>query len=186
MHIRRLIPSDAVAFQAFRLAALQEAPSAFGSSFEEENDFPASTIEGRLAIKPDRGPFGTFERENLIGLVALGRENMSKLSHKALIWGMYVAPEFRGKGVARALLDEVLALARSVPEITQVNLAVNANNTAAIHLYTSAGFKEFGCEPNALCINGNYHDEVHMYLWKVCTTQDFELHRLIAAQIFRI
>jgi ribosomal protein S18 acetylase RimI-like enzyme len=164
MHIRRLIPSDASAFQAFRLAALQEAPSAFGSSYEEEKNFTASIIEGRLAIKPDRGPFGAFDGEKLIGLVALGRENMSKLSHKALVWGMYVTPEFRGKSVARALLTEVLALARSVPEITQVNLAVNAKNKVAIGLYESAGFKTFGREPNALCIDGEFHDEVHMQL----------------------
>ena len=164
MLIRRLTPTDAQAFQAFRLAALQEAPSAFGSSYEEEKDFPASIIEGRLALKTDRGPFGAFVDGNLIGLVALGRENMNKLSHKALVWGMYVLPEFRGKGVARALLAEVLALARSIPEVTQVNLAVNASNSVAIRLYESAGFKKFGCEPNALCINGKYHDEVHMHL----------------------
>ncbi|MEO6291959.1 MAG: GNAT family N-acetyltransferase, partial [Burkholderiaceae bacterium] len=91
-------------------------------------------------------------------------ENMIKLSHKALIWGMYVAPEFRGKGVARALLAEVLALARSVPEVIQVNLAVNASSVVAIRLYESVGFKEFGCEPNALCIDSEFHDEIHMYL----------------------
>jgi RimJ/RimL family protein N-acetyltransferase len=164
MHIRRLTPSDALAFQAFRLSALAEAPSAFGSSYEEEKDFPASIIEGRLAIKPDRGPFGAFENENLIGLVALGRENQTKLSHKALVWGMYVAPNFRGKGVARDLLAEVLALASSVSEVTQVNLAVNANNVTAIRLYETAGFKAFGREPNALCIGGDFHDEIHMFL----------------------
>lgn len=164
MYIRRLLPTDAQIFQNFRLAALKDTPSAFGSSYEEEKDFPAVIIEGRLAIKPDRGPFGAFENENLIGLVALGRENMQKLSHKALIWGMYVAPDYRGKGIARALLDTALTLARSIPEITQVNLAVNAKNTAAIHLYASAGFKEFGCEPNAMCVDGEFHNEIHMFL----------------------
>lgn len=164
MHIRRLTPPDASVFQAFRLAALQEAPAAFGASFEEEVNFPASVIEGRLALKPDQGPFGAFEDNELVGLVALGRESKKKLAHKALVWGMYVKPSHRGKGIAKALLDEVLSLARSVPSVAQVNLSVNANNTGAILLYESAGFKVFGQEPNAMHINGEFIDELHMYL----------------------
>jgi RimJ/RimL family protein N-acetyltransferase len=164
MHVRRLTPADAAAFHAFRLAALQDAPTAFGSSFQEEKDFPASVIESRLAIKPDRGPFGAFVGKEMVGLVALGRENLNNLAHKALLWGMYVKPEHRGKGIAKALLREALSLAKSVPEVLQVNLSVNASNAGAIGLYESFGFKAFGCEPGALRINGELHDELHMSL----------------------
>jgi ribosomal protein S18 acetylase RimI-like enzyme len=164
MHLRRLTPEDATSFQALRLAALQEAPTAFGSSFEEERDFPASTIEGRLAIKADRGAFGAFEGENLVGVVALGRESMRNLAHKGVIWGMYVKPDHRGKGIGKALLAEAISLARSVPELLQVNLSVNAENAAAIHLYRSFGFKVFGREPGAMRIERELHDELHMYL----------------------
>jgi RimJ/RimL family protein N-acetyltransferase len=164
MNIRRLDPTDASAFQAFRLSALLEAPSAFGSSYEEEKDVPISVIEERLAIKPDRGLFGAFEENMLVGGVALSRENMNKLAHKALILGLYVTPSARGKGIGRRLLLEALALARFVPEIKQVNLCVNANNMCAIHLYESVGFKVFGHEPGAMFINGEFHDELHMYL----------------------
>lgn len=164
MHVRRLTPADAFEFQALRLAGLKDEPLSFASSYEEEKDLPVSTIEDRLAIKPDRGPFGAFENESLVGLVALGREDLNKLSHKALIWGMYVKPEFRGKGIARALICEALSLARSVPEVKQVNLCANARNLAAIRLYESLGFKAFGHEPGSMFINGELHDEVHMYL----------------------
>lgn len=164
MHIRRLTPADSSAFQALKLAALKDTPCAFGSSYEEEKDFPASVIEDRLAEKPDRGPFGAFDGEALVGLVGLGRENMRKLAHKALIWGMYVKPEARGKGIARALLMEAISLARSVSEIRQVNLCVNANNAGAVRLYESVGFKAFGREPGAMCINGELYDEIYMYL----------------------
>lgn len=164
MHIRRLTPTDASAFQALRLAGLKAEPLAFGSSYEEEKDFPLATIEGRLAVMPDRGPFGAFENDQLVGLVALGRESMHKLAHKAFIWGMYVKPEFRGQGIARALLTEALALARSVPGLKQVNLCANVANTVAIGLYESVGFETYGREPGAMFIDGALHDEVHMSL----------------------
>ena len=164
MRIRRLTPSDASAYQALRLAALQDTPSAFGSSYEEERDRPESEIEARLAPQGDRGVFGAFEVDTLIGLVGLRREGMKNRAHKAGIWGMYVAPAARGKGIGRALLLEALALARSVPGLRQVNLAANAGNAAAIRLYESAGFKAFGREPGAMLIDGELHDEVLMCL----------------------
>lgn len=164
MNIRRLAPSDTDAFHALRLAALQNEPSAFGSSYEEEKDFPRITVESRLVENTDRGVFGAFEGDKLIGLVALGRESRIKLAHKAMIWGMYVSPESRGKGIGRALLLQVLALARSVPGILQVNLCVNASNAPALRLYESVGFKAFGQEPGAMLVGGALYDEVHMYL----------------------
>jgi ribosomal protein S18 acetylase RimI-like enzyme len=164
MQVRRLTPTDASQFQTLRLAGLREAAYAFGSSYEEEKDFPASIIEDRLAVRADRGAFGAFDNETLVGLIALGREGHVKLSHKALIWGLYVRPEARQKGIGRALLQEVLSLAVSVPGIKQVNLCVNANSTGAIRLYESVGFKSFGREPGAMLIGGVLHDEIHMYL----------------------
>jgi RimJ/RimL family protein N-acetyltransferase len=164
MATRRLTPSDTSAFQALRLAGLRDVPSAFGSSYEEEKDLSPSILEGRLEVKPDCGVFGAFENTSLIGLVGLGRETKRKLEHKALIWGMYVAPHARGKGIGRALLLEALALARSVPAVQQVNLCVNASNVAAIRLYESVGFKPFGREPGAMLIDGELHDEIQMCL----------------------
>jgi RimJ/RimL family protein N-acetyltransferase len=164
MNIRRLHPADAWSFQTLRLAALRETPSAFGSSYEEEKDFPVSTIEARLAAKPDRGVFGAFENSELVGFVALDRESMHKLAHKALIGGMYVSPQARGRGLGRALMLEALSLARSVIEIRQVNLIVNAGNSGALRLYASLGFEAFGHEPDALLIDGELHDEMHMCL----------------------
>lgn len=164
MQVRRLTPADAAQFQALRLAGLKDEPLSFASSYEEERDLPASKIEDRLAIKPDSGIFGAFEGEVLVGLVALAREDMKKLSHKALIWGMYVKPAFRGRGMARALILEALSLARTVPELRQVNLCVNARNISAIQLYQSMGFKAFGHEPGSMLVNGELQDEIHMCL----------------------
>jgi ribosomal protein S18 acetylase RimI-like enzyme len=164
MSIRRLTPADATAFQALRLAALLESPTAFGSSYEEELGLPQAVIESRLAPLSDRGVFGAVSAEQLVGLVGLGRETKLKLMHKAMVWGLYVAPAGRGRGWGRALLLAALQLARTAPGTRQVNLSVNANNHSAILLYESQGFKVFGREPGAMLIGGQLHDEVHMVL----------------------
>jgi ribosomal protein S18 acetylase RimI-like enzyme len=162
--VRRLTPADAAAFKTLRLFALQESPTAFASSVDEEKDIPLSTFEERLAFKADQGRFGAFDGDALVGVVALGREGMQKLSHKAFVWGMYMHPVCRGQGVSRPLLDAAIALARSVAAIRQVNLIVNADNPCAIHLYQAAGFKVFGREANAGLVDGVLHDDLHMCL----------------------
>lgn len=164
MQIRRLLPMDAALFQALRLFALQETPRAFGSGYEEEAGLAISTIETHLIEKSDQGIWGAFDGDELVGMLGLKRENMRKLSHKASLWGMVVAPAARNNGVARALLLQVLAVIQSVPEIIQVNLSVNATNVAAIKLYESEGFVVFGREPCALMVDGELHDELHMCL----------------------
>lgn len=163
--IRRLTPADAAAFQALRLAGLQREPSAFGSSFEEERDEALDAVAQRLAPSPDSAVFGGFDAAGaLLGLVGLGRERMLKLRHKGIIWGMVVTPEARRRGLGRALMQAAIAAAREVPGLLQLNLCVNAHNTAALQLYQAQGFVPFGREPAAILVDGVLHEEVLMAL----------------------
>lgn len=164
MPVRLLAPPDAPAFQRLRLAGLRDCPSAFGASYDEERGIPAATVAERLAPKPDRGVFGAFEDEELVGMAGLGREDMTKLAHKAFVWGVYVDPAARGKGISRALLQAAVAFAAAVPGLRQVNLSVNAGNTAAVRLYESLGFTQIGLEPCSLYVDGTFHDELQMAL----------------------
>ena len=77
---------------------------------------------------------------------------------------MYMAPKARDRGIARALLLEALALARSAPGVLQANLSVNASNLGPIKLYESVGFEVFGREPRALLVEDAPNDELHMCL----------------------
>jgi len=162
IHIRPLTPADAAAFQALRLAGLAEAPEAFSSSVEEERDLPLAVIAGRLAATADRAMLGAFDGADLAGVVGIVREDKLKLRHKAFIWGMYVAPAFRGRHVARQLLDRALAVAAAMPGLRQVTLGVNARNAGAVRLYESLGFVRYGLEPDALHIALAFHDRLDM------------------------
>lgn len=164
MHIRRLVPSDASAYQALRLAALRECPSAFGSSYEEECETALSVIAAHMAPGSGRNRFGAFDGDELVGVVGFGCESAPKLRHKGFIRGMYVAPTHRAKGVGRQLLDHALAFAAGVGGLRQLTLDVTAGNASALALYQAKGFIEFGREPCALFADGVFHDTIHMVL----------------------
>ncbi len=160
--IRELGPDDALAFQALRLAALRECPSAFASSYEEEHDTPIAVVAERMSARADRCVLGAWVESDLVGMLGLQREEMRKLAHKAFIWGMYVAPRVRRRDVGRQLIADALLRAASMSGVRQVNLGVNAANAEAIAFYEAAGFTSFGVERGFMLLDGELHDEIHM------------------------
>jgi RimJ/RimL family protein N-acetyltransferase len=162
MLIRNLTPQDAARYQSLRLQGLTECPTAFASSVEEEIHTPIETLAARMAPQADRVRIGAFIDDELVGMAGLKREDMKKLAHKAYIWGVYVAPAHRQKGIAAKLLAHTLSYAQEQLGVEQVNLGVNAANKAAIPLYEGLGFTSFGLERNFMRVEGVPQDEIHM------------------------
>jgi ribosomal protein S18 acetylase RimI-like enzyme len=162
--VRKLGPADAVAFQTLRLQALREDPIAFASSYEDERDTPIEVVAERLIATEDRAIVGGFDGSELVGLAAWHREEMRKLHHKGFVWGVYVRHSHRGRGLARRLIEAVIALARRADGIMLLNLTAYADNQRAIALYESLGFVVYGREPAAICVDGTLHDDLHMAL----------------------
>lgn len=162
MLIRQLTPDDAAAFKALRLAGLREHPESFGATYERELQQSLDEVAKRLAPGPDRAVFAAEVDGALAGLIGIYREASLKQSHKGGIWGMYVDPAHRGRGIAAALLQRALAFAAERAGWWLVKLSANAANTAAIKLYESHGFVQYGREPGALLVEGVLHDEVLM------------------------
>ncbi|KQN48861.1 GNAT family acetyltransferase [Pseudomonas sp. Leaf48] len=105
-----------------------------------------STELWRKRLEPDN--------ERLVKVVALhqgavigniGLEQFSRIrrSH-AGSFGMGVAVEWQGKGVGSKLLATALDIADNWMNLHRVELAVYADNEAAIALYRKFGFKEEG------------------------------------------
>lgn len=162
MLIRRLAPSDAAAWQALRLIALRECPSAFSSSYDAERQTPLTEIEAHLAPDSGRNRLGVFDGPELVGMAGVGRDTAPKVRHKAFIAGMYIAKDHRGKGLGRQLLGHALSFAQSLQGVRQLTLAVTTGNAEAVSLSASMGFKVYGQEPRALLVDGVFHDKLLM------------------------
>jgi ribosomal protein S18 acetylase RimI-like enzyme len=100
----------------------------------------------------------------LYGLAGCYRESAVKQRHKAVIWGMFVAAEARGRGAGRLLLDAIIARASRWPGLEQLSLSVVPENVAARTLYVRRGFVPYAVEPRALAQDGRYYDLEYLWL----------------------
>ncbi|MBL3593107.1 MAG: UDP-4-amino-4,6-dideoxy-N-acetyl-beta-L-altrosamine N-acetyltransferase [Synergistaceae bacterium] len=83
-----------------------------------------------------------------IGVISLNQLDV-KQGHSN--WGMYIGEdEMRGMGIGKAMLDEVIRWGFVDKGLRRLYTSVLANNTKAMGLYVSRGFK----------IEGNWRDHV--------------------------
>ncbi|WP_066174359.1 GNAT family N-acetyltransferase [Bacillus marinisedimentorum] len=166
MNIRLLDESDAKIYKAVRLRALKNDQESFGSTYEQEVNRPLKKFAERIQRTKSQFTLGCFDsNHSLIGIANFAREDRLKTVHKGTIYGMYIEPEFRRRGLGRTLLISLIERATSECDgLEQIHLTVVSTNSSAIRLYTSLGFKVYGVEPNALKTDGKYFDEDLMIL----------------------
>lgn len=152
--LRPLTPADAEAYRAARLQMLREAPRAFLTTAEEFAGRPLEAIAERLRPDPENVTFGVWDGTELVGLCTLVREQSPRLRHRADIFGMGVLNRAQGQGVGRALLTAAVAYARELPGVQSVHLFVMETQDPARRLYESLGFRVWGTEPHAICLDG--------------------------------
>jgi ribosomal protein S18 acetylase RimI-like enzyme len=165
MIIRKLSEQDAESLWKLRLFALETDPISFGEAPEELRKMTVEEYASRLRAG-DAGNFvfGAFEGEAMVGMTGFYRESGVKRRHKGWIWGVFVAPTARGKGVGRALVAKVVETAKALPGIRCLLLTVSTTQDAAIKVYQRLGFRGYGIEPGALMVGERFIDEHHMIL----------------------
>src|SRR5690349_19898467 len=144
--VRNLAADEWELYRTLRLAALAESPDAFGSTLAHERvraDADWASRLSRAASSSRELPLGAVGNEEPSGLawVWLGDDH-SKVAH---LYQMWVAPDKRGQGVGRALLDAAIVWARSAGAVA-LALDVTTGNSRATHLYEAAGFVATGSE----------------------------------------
>jgi ribosomal protein S18 acetylase RimI-like enzyme len=106
---------------------------------------------------------GGFIDGTLAGSIGLIVSPRLKQRHKGHVVAVYVVPSWRRTGLARALLDRLIAEARG-SGLIQLTLSVTLGNEAARRLYIAAGFSVCGVEPLSLRVGSDLLDEELMVL----------------------
>ncbi|KRF13412.1 GNAT family N-acetyltransferase [Paenibacillus sp. Soil787] len=166
--IRNIRLEEAKEYWALRLEALYKHPDAFGAAYEESVLLPLEEIVKRIGQDSSNYILGAFTIEGqLIGTAGFKREQSLKIKHKAFIWGVYVSEKYRGQGIAKQLMIEVIRRGKQLEGLKQVTLSVVTTNRTAIDLYRKLGFETYGVERNALEYAGQgYDEEMMVYIYK--------------------
>jgi ribosomal protein S18 acetylase RimI-like enzyme len=142
--VRRLAADDWQQLRATRLASLAEAPYAFGSTLSREQAFDEEIWRDRAGAGRT---FGAFDGAAMVGLATGFPDEAQPASAGGRpAWqlvGMWVAPSWRGQGIADRLVDAVCDLAREAGAETVV-LSVTEMNGRARAFYRRLGFAPTG------------------------------------------
>jgi ribosomal protein S18 acetylase RimI-like enzyme len=136
--VRELASDDWELLRDVRLAALSEAPYAFGSTYAREAAFTQAQWRGRIVSRgvtffgflPEAGEpagvSGVYTADGVADLVS-----------------MWVRPSARGRGVGESLIEAAADWAKA-RDYDTLFLWVTESNTAARRLYERCGFTATG------------------------------------------
>lgn len=141
---------------------LQDSPTAFGSSYETEAALPLDKFTARATFEAENFVIGAFVGDTLVATAGGFREKTPKRRHIATVWGMFVHPQHRRRGLAARLLNTVMDQLAALPDIERLQLVVSANNAAALALYERNGFEVWGREVAGLKVAGRDYDDLHL------------------------
>jgi ribosomal protein S18 acetylase RimI-like enzyme len=144
-------------YRKLRLEALKTEPSAFGSSLEEESRFTEDIWRKRI-----KGVLFALADGRPVGLLSYIFEDRVKTRHVARIYGVYVTPMYRGRGIGERMLKRALAEIGENRDAVKAQLSVNPLLRPAIALYKKAGFEVAGRARKELKIGSTYYDMLLM------------------------
>ena len=162
--IRPTSEADAPAYRTLRLQAILAHPEAFGMDYETSVGQPIEHWQERMRKGAGDDESVSYVAEvagALVGMTVLVRNDLPKTRHAASIYGVYTHPDWRGNGVADALMQACVDYARALG-IRLVRLGVVTTNASAIRLYLRCGFSVYGVEPESIQYDGVYYDELLM------------------------
>jgi len=152
---------DMPAFRVLRLQALRDHPEAFSADYQTHLAADDAYWGRYFNFGEHSIIYFAFHREALVGMTGVRLDTSPKTKHNASIQGVYTLPEWRGHGIARALVNACCDWARDHGALI-ARLGVTTTNQSALRCYESCGFKITGTDPMAICVDGKFYDEYLM------------------------
>jgi len=157
IEVKTLAPERWREAKELRLQALKTDPIAFGSSYEEEVNLTVAEWQRRMAHT-----LFALSLDKPVGTLTYYFSDKLKAKHIARIFGVYVDPNYRGRGIGKKLLEGALELIQENKDIVKIQLMVNVKQNAAIALYKSTGFVTAGQMKKEIKVGEEFYDELVM------------------------
>jgi ribosomal protein S18 acetylase RimI-like enzyme len=157
--IRKLRLKDFTAWRELRLEAVTLHPETFSSTYEEEKKL---SIDDFKSILTNSQIFGIFCDNGLVGIAGVTKLQLKKFGHRGNLFGMYLKKEYRGCGMADALIETLKKHASRT--LVQLTCGVIIKRDNAVRFYQRHGFRILGMIPRSLKLNETYYDEYIMGL----------------------
>jgi ribosomal protein S18 acetylase RimI-like enzyme len=156
MNSRLATASDWKLYKDIRLEALENVPQAFGQSYTDAANQPDSHWQDILS---QENRFFVLTEENGIVVSVAGTKQIT--DDTWFVIAVYTRPAFRGKGIAKETIQEVLNELQK-RGIKKAELSVNVDQEAAIALYKGLGFSITRTAADQKMGDGSLHDEYVM------------------------
>jgi ribosomal protein S18 acetylase RimI-like enzyme len=137
--VREITADDWELMRDVRLAALAEAPYAFGSTYAREAAFTEERWRGRISERS----VTFFANEETAGAGPAGLVGVYVEDSEPELVSMWVRPSARGLGVGEALVESAAAWAKA-RDFGALSLWVTESNAPAVRLYERLGFTPTG------------------------------------------
>ena len=137
--VRKLEESDWRIFSEIRLRALRTDPKVFGSTYKREASFTEAKWRSRLS-DPDSGIFAVFDRDKPVGITGISIHRDDPSRKTALLWGSWLRPDARGKGISKLLYEARIDWARNQPGVERIIVSHRESNAASKFANQKFGF----------------------------------------------
>ncbi len=159
--IIKLSPQHWAKYKAIRLEALKSDPIAFADIYDNAVVNEDSYWKKRLINPEQIWLFAEFD-SHIVGMIGAYLKDNNQPSESAAIVGVYVSKNYRGKGICKKLMNQVLEDISKTGFIKKVKLWVAETQNSARKLYEKSGFKYIGKDKKNIEHNGKVYEEFIM------------------------
>lgn len=135
--IRRLTEDDWLEFSQIRLKALQTDPEVFGSNYEKESKNTETDWRNRLKAT---AVFLIHAGDAPIGVTGALIDKNDPTGKTVLLWGSWLAPPFRGKGLSELMYQTRIEWAKQQPTVEKIIVSHRASNVSSKYANQKHGF----------------------------------------------
>jgi len=158
VRVRQVQPGEWMTLRTVRLAALADAPAAFGSTTARELAFGEAEWRDRATSAPNFIAWRGNEPVGLVTVICRQNDDVTGSPPEWELVSMWVSPNARGSGAADLLVSAIADVVRAESG-QQVTLWVADGNDRARAFYLKAGFRPTGLRQTYRRGDGSAFDE---------------------------